>query len=131
MNKTCIYCEGALTKFKDYLICDKCKVVLFSKDISDDKKKSLINDYLTIVRADLLRKEELLHDIEQKYTLGETLTNDEKMIRNNLVQLNDIFTELDAAFKSNNTLNNKQIKGLLYRLLMISGWLSKNFGRNV
>ena len=131
MNKTCIYCDGTLPEFNGYIVCDKCKVVLFSNNILDDEKRCLIKDYLTTVRSDLSEKEEFLHAIEQKYIFGETLTKYEETVRNNLMEFNDVFTELDVALKSNDTVNNNHIKGLLYRLLMISEWLSKNFGRNV
>ena len=26
MNKTCIYCDGTLTEFNGYIVCDKCKI---------------------------------------------------------------------------------------------------------
>lgn len=128
MEKTCVFCDGILSVLNDYFVCDSCKTVCFSKDVSDSDKKKLIKNYFISIQGDLEKYSEFLHKLEQKYIDGILLTAEEQMIRNNLLEYNDIRTELEMYLSNNcGTLNKKHIKSLLYRLLTISEWLSATF----
>lgn len=131
MEKTCIFCDGILSVLNDYFVCDSCKTVCFSKDISDSDKKKLIKNYLISIQTGLEKHREFLHELEQKYINGVLLTAEEQIIRNNLLEFQDIRTELEMYLSNDSgTLNEKHIKSLLYRLLTISEWLSETFRRD-
>lgn len=131
MKNTCIYCDGTITALNGYLVCDSCKTVCFSKDISDSEKKKLIKNYVISIQTGLEKHREFLHELEQKYINGVLLTAEEQMIRNNLLEFQDIRTELEIYLNNDSgTLNKKHIKSLLYRLLVISEWLSATFRRD-
>lgn len=131
MEKNCIFCDGTITDLNGYVVCDFCKTVCFSKDISDSEKKKLIKNYFIFIQTGLEKHREFLHNLEQKYINGVLLTAKEQMIRNNLLEYQDIRTELEIYLTNDSgTLNKKHIKSLLYRLLKISEWLSATFGRD-
>ena len=130
MDKPCIYCEGATDEFLNFIVCNSCKTVCFTKNITDEEKTSLIEGYIKSIQCGLLKQQDFLHKIEQKHINGEKLSDKENEIRVNLLEFHNIRMELNIYKTGNgNTLNKKNIKNLLYRLLMISEWLSTNFAR--
>lgn len=131
MEKTCIFCDGILSVLNDYFVCDSCKTVCFSQDISDSDKKKLIKNYLISIQTGLEKHREFLYELEQKYINGVLLTEEQQIIRNNLLEFQDIRTELEMYLSNDSgTLNEKHIKSLLYHLLTISEWLSATFRRD-
>lgn len=131
MEKTCVFCDGIIKVLNGYFVCDSCKTVCFSKNITDSEKKKLIKNYFISIQIGLENHREFLHNLEQKYINGVLLTAKEQKIRNNLLEYQDIRTELEIYLNNESgTLNKKHIKSLLYRLLKISEWLSATFGRD-
>lgn len=131
MEKTCVFCDGVINILNGYFVCDSCKTVYFSKNITDLEKKTLIKNYLSSIQDDLVKHREYLYGLEQKYINGVSLTVEEEIILNNLLEFRDIRIELEMYLSINSgTLNKKHIKCLLYRLLIISEWLSATFRRN-
>lgn len=131
MEKTCIYCDGTITDLNGYFVCKTCETVCYSKNISDTEKKLLIKNYLFSIQTALGKHQPLLHELEQKYIDGVSLTSQEQIIRNNLMEFQDIRIELEMYLSNDSgTLNEKHIKSLLYRLLTISEWLSETFRRD-
>ena len=87
---------------------------------------------VSIMRAFVILRKYISNNLlEQKYINGVLLTAEVLIIRNNLLEFQDIRTELEMYLSNDSgTLNEKHIKSLLYRLLTISEWLSATFRRD-
>lgn len=72
-----------------------------------------------------------MHDIEQKHISGYALTDEEEVIRNNMIEFQDIRLELSARIKNRSHLNKEIERNLLYRLLILSEWFSKYFKEEI
>lgn len=131
MENTCIYCDGEFTNLNGYLVCNTCEIVYFSKNISPKQKRELIKKHLNNIQGKLKKHQTNLHTIDQKYVLKENLTEIEKEIYKNLSEFQSIRVELEMYIKGQSDLCKKQEQHLLYRLLVLSEWLSKHFESDV
>lgn len=127
----CKFCEMPTEIVEGVYVCNKCCTVSFSKDIGLDQKQQLIIEYLNNIQKQLLEQQDYLHIIEQKHVLGEELSETEFEIRKKITEFQSVRLELEAYIKSNSQLKEKNERNLLYRLLILSIWLSKYFRRDV
>lgn len=127
----CTFCENELSIQSEFYVCNNCHTVCFSKNISLKDKCSLILEYLSDIQEKVIAQQAYLHDIEQKHILGDILTPDEKVIRTNMIEFQDIRLELNTRIKNGSHLNNDIERNLLYRLLILSEWLSEYFKEEV
>lgn len=123
----CKFCEMPTEMVEGVYVCNECCTVSFSKDIGLDQKQQLIMEYLNNIQKQLLEQQDYLHTIEQKHVLGEELFE----IREKITEFQSLRLELEAHIKSNSQLKEKNERNLLYRLLILSKWLSKYFRRDV
>lgn len=126
----CKFCEKPTVKLGEFQVCNECYTVSFLKEITLVEKKHLILDYLNKFQCKALEQQDFLHDIEQKYILNKDLTPDEQEIRKNMAEFQAIRLELETYIKNGSQLCEKNERNLLYRLLILSEWLSKYFGRD-
>ena len=126
----CKFCEKPTIASGEFQLCNECHTVSFSKDITLEEKKYLILDYLNKIQCKVLEQQNFLHDIEQKYILNKALTPDEQEIRKNMAEFQTIRLELEMYINNGSQLCEKNERNLLYRLLILSEWLSKYFGRD-
>lgn len=127
----CKFCGKTAKLFKGIYVCDECRTVAFSKNISPKQKRELIKKYLNNIQKKLKKHQPNLHTIDQKYVLKENLTEIEKEIYENLSEFQSIRVELEMYIKSQSDLCKKREQHLLYRLLVLSEWLSKHFESDV
>lgn len=78
----------------------------------------------------MLEQQNFLHDIEQKYILNKDLTPNEQEIRKNIAEFQAIRLELEMYINNVSQLCEKNERSLLYKLIILSEWLSKYFGRD-
>lgn len=126
----CKFCGKPTEVVDDVNVCNECCTVSFFKDIGLDQKQQLIMEYLNNVQKQLLEQQDYLHAIEQKHILGEKLSATELEIREKMIEFQSVRLELEAYIKINSHLNEKNERNLLYRLLILSKWLSKYFRRD-
>lgn len=126
----CKFCEKSTIVSGKFWLCNECHTVSFFKDITLEEKKRLILDYLNNIQCKVLEQQNFLHDIEQKYILNKDLTPNEQEIRKNIVEFQAIRLELEMYINNGSQLCEKNERSLLYRLLILSEWLSKYFGRD-
>lgn len=126
----CKFCEKSTIVSGKFRLCNECHTVSFFKDIKLEEKKRLILDYLNNIQCKVLEQQNFLHDIEQKYILNKDLTPNEQEIRKNIAEFQAIRLELEMYINNGSQLCEKNERSLLYRLLILSEWLSKYFGRD-
>ena len=123
----CVCSKERLTTKNGYTICEEHKVVHFLGCCSNDEKKKKITDYLNTVQSAVMSRASEYYEIEKKYINKRELSEDEKSIRKHLVKFRDIRIELSVLLNEYDEFNDKRVKHLLYRLLMISEWLNETF----
>lgn len=127
----CTFCENELSTQSGFNVCNNCHTVCFSKKSALENKYSLILKYLSDIQEKVIAQQAYLHDIEQKHILGDILTPDEKVIRTNMIEFQNIRLELNTRIEHGSHLNDKTERTLLYRLLILSKWLSEYFKEEV
>ena len=78
----------------------------------------------------MLEQKDYLHSIEQRHINGEELTAKELEIRDNISEFQSIRSDLETYIKNDFQLSEKNARHLLYRLLVLSKWLSNYFRRD-
>ena len=126
----CKFCGKATKLLKGIYVCDECCTVSFSKNIELGQKQKLIIEYLNDIQTKVLEQKDYLHLIEQRYILGEELT-EELEIRDKISEFQSIRLDLETYIKNDFQLSEKNGKHLLYRLLILSEWLTKYFRRDI
>ena len=126
----CKFCGKETKLFKGFYICDECSTVSFSKDIEIKQKQKLITEYLNDIQEKVLEQKDYLHSIEQRHINGEKLTAEELEIRDNIYEFQSIRLDLETYIKNGFNLREKNCRHLLYRLLVLSEWLSNYFRRD-
>lgn len=125
MNDICISCEEKCTAFGNLSLCHNCKIVCYTQNTTN--RKDLIFNYLTKVQEKVLEEREDLYRIAQKEILGENFTSEEKVINDNIKEFQDIRKSLNTYLKENISLDDSEIRTLLYRLVILSDWLAAYF----
>ena len=126
----CRFCGKPSTKHEGVNVCKDCETVCFFENVSINEKHQKITEYLVKTQSQVLEQQNYFHQIEQKYLLGEILLPLEQEIRTNLLEFQSIRGELEVYIRDGAALNSKNERQLLYRLLMLSKWLSKYFRRD-
>lgn len=119
----CLFCGKPIEKKGQYFVCNDCKTVSFYAETDSETNRRRISGYLDRVQSAVIKKQDYLHEIEQKYLNGLYLTDNEKMIVKNLTEFQSIRSELSVRILGEISRENRDIKELLYRLLSISDWL--------
>lgn len=127
----CKFCGNELEILSGIDVCHNCHTVCFSNDISIEGKHSWVLEYLSNIQEKVVAQQAYLHDIEQKHILGSTLTDDEKVIRTNMIEFQDIHLEFNARIENGSHLNDETERKLLYRLLILSEWFTEYFKEEV
>lgn len=127
----CIFCANALSIQSGFYVCNDCHTVCFSKSSALENKYSLILKYLSDIQKKVIDRQAYLHDVEQKHISGYALTDDEEIIRKNMIEFQDIRLELNTRIAGCSQLNDKTERNLLYRLLILSEWFSEYFKEEV
>lgn len=127
----CIFCANALSIQSGFYVCNNCHTVCFSKSSALENKYSLILKYLSDIQKKVIDQQGYLHDVEQKHILGYALTDNEEIIRKNMIEFQDIRLELNTRIAGGSQLNDKTERNLLYRLLILSEWFSEYFKEEV
>ena len=122
MEILCRSCDQKVSEYCGYFVCDKCKIIVFTKEISDEEKKKLIVNYLHLTQAMILNNRDRIYNIDQKEINGDELSEEEREIRKTLIEFKDIRLELLLFFRNNEIINfrSRKISNLLYRLLHVS-----------
>lgn len=123
----CMFCNKPAVKLGEYYVCDECQTVCFSKNIPLEEKYYLIRNFLSDIQCGVLKQQDILRDIEQEYISRGELTHEEFEIRNKVAEFQSLRLELEFLINNNSQLCEKSDRNLLYRLLVLSEWLSKNF----
>lgn len=126
----CKFCGKETKLLKGVYVCDECSTVSFSKDIEIKQKQKLITEYLNDIQEKVLEQKGYLHSIEQRHINGEKLTAEELEIRDNIYEFQSIRLDLETYIKNGFNLREKNCRHLLYRLLVLSEWLSNYFRRD-
>ena len=126
----CKFCEKQTVEADGFWVCNECHTVSFLKDITAEERKNFVLDYLKNIQYKVLKQQDFLHAIEQKCILKEKLTPTEQEIRKNIDEFQSIRLELETYINNGSELYQKNERNLLYRLLILSEWLSKYFRRN-
>lgn len=126
----CKFCGKEAKLLKGVYVCDECSTVSFSKDIELKQKQKLITEYLNDIQEKVLEQKDYLHSIEQRHINGEKLTAEELEIRDNIYAFQSIRLDLETYIKNGFNLREKNCRHLLYRLLVLSEWLSNYFRRD-
>lgn len=126
----CKFCGKETKLLKGVYVCDECSTVSFSKDIELKQKQKLITEYLNDIQEKVLEQKDYLHSIEQRHINGEELTAKELEIRDNISEFQSIRSDLETYIKNDFQLSEKNARHLLYRLLVLSKWLSNYFRRD-
>ena len=126
----CKFCGKETKLLKGVYVCDECSTVSFSKDIELKQKQKLITEYLNDIQEKVLEQKDYLHSIEQRHINGEKLTAEELEIRDNIYEFQSIRLDLETYIKNGFNLREKTCRNLLYRLLVLSEWLSNYFRRD-
>lgn len=127
----CTFCENELSIQSGFYVCNNCHTVCFSKSSALENKYSLISKYLSDIQEKVIDQQVFLHDIEQKHISGYALTDEEEVIRNNMIEFQDIRLELNTRIAGGSQLNDKTERKLLHRLLILSEWFSEYFKEEV
>lgn len=127
----CIFCANALSIQSGFYVCNDCHTVCFSKSSALENKYSLILKYLSDIQKKVIDQQAYLHDVEQKHISGYALTDEEEIIRKNMIEFQDIRLELNTRIAGCSQLNDKTERNLLYRLLILSEWFSEYFKEEV
>ena len=125
MSKKCIFCDNALSKKGEYLVCNNCKVVLFENDIDFETKKKLITNYLETTTKQIEQKNDYLHFIDQKHFDKKPLDEKEQNVFDCISTFNEIKVGLLMCIDNVERLNEEKSRKLLYGLLMLSEKLEK------
>ena len=126
----CRFCGNPSTKYEGVNVCKDCETVCFFENVSINEKHQKITEYLGEIQSRVLEQQDYFHRIEQKFLSGEILLPLEQEIRTNLLEFQSIRGELEVYIRDGSALNSKNDRQLLYRLLMLSKWLSKYFRRD-
>lgn len=128
-KNVCRFCGGNLTMHKEYYVCEKCKTVSFIDRITDSNE---IWDKILryIAAADMARakKQELLHSICQKSINHEPLSEEEKSLKKFAIEYADTTLAIKFLAERNTHLSNKNLRELLYKLLLLSENINEYFG---
>lgn len=123
-NFKCEFCDSPSERYEDIYICKACETVCFFTDCPLDEKHRKVKTYLGEIQSQILEQQEYLHQIEQKRILQVTLSNLEEEICEKMSEFHSICMELEKLIKDGSKLCTKSDRQLLYRLLMMSKWLS-------
>ena len=126
----CKFCGKETKLLKGVYVCYECSTVSFSKDIELKQKQKLITEYLNDIQEKVLEQKDYLHSIEQRHINGEKLTAEELEIRDKIYEFQSIRLDLETYIKNGFNLREKNCRHLLYRLLVLSEWLSNYFRRD-
>lgn len=124
----CKFCERPTEMMEGIYVCNECCTVSFSKNIKLEQKQKLIEEYLNDIQKKILEQQDYLYTIGEKYNLGEKLSVTEFEIFEKLTEFQSVQLDWEIYINSNSHLNEKDERKLLYRLLVLSKWLSKYFG---
>lgn len=127
----CKFCDNELSIQSGFYVCNSCHTVCFSKSSALENKYSLILKYLSDIQEKVIDQQAFLHDIDQKLISGYALTDEEEVIRKNMMECKNVHSELNTRIASGSQLNDKTERNLLYRLLILSEWFSEYFKEEV
>lgn len=127
MSIKCGICDGVLQDYRGYYICPHCKAMHYVKGIHSNESVAMIKNYLNSVQKEIIKRDDEFYNLEQKYIDGSSLTESERLTRTNLINFHAIRIEIEAFLEQGASLKDDRIRGLLYRLLMLSEWLSATF----
>lgn len=123
----CKFCGKPLVEKREFHVCDECETVGFFKEVALAETRGLISDYLKNIQCKVMEQQDFLHKIEQKYISHKYLTPDEQEIRKNILEFQSIRIELEVHVRNTSLFREKYERNLLYRLLILSEWLSNYF----
>ena len=124
----CKFCGKPTEMVEGIYVCNECCTVSFSKNIKLEQRQKLIEEYLNDIQKKILEQQDYLYTIAKKHNLGEELSVTEFEIFEKLNEFQSVRLDLEIYIKFNSHLNEIDERKLLYRLLVLSKWLSKYFG---
>ena len=122
-----MFCERPADMLDGIYVCHECQTVCFSKDIEPEEKRHLVSTYLNDIQSKVTSQRDYLYDIENKRFQGNELTAAEAEIVENMLEFQMLRKELNEHIKNDSPLYDKHSRKLLYKLLILSNWLSKYF----
>ncbi len=120
----CVFCDSPLESIQGYQICRKCQMVVLDNSFKNEEIICRVRTYLIDIQHKLQTKRNDLYRIEQKYISKEELSQDEITIREKLTEFRSLKNELEFLLGNGSQLNKKSERQLLYKLLMLSSWLT-------
>lgn len=126
VEKTCRFCGSPVTERGQYYICTNCESVCFTGSVDNKAIKEMITQHLAEVQDMLDKRGHCLHNVAQKSIDGK-LAKSEEEIYTKLSLFTSIRKELSTYLSDDITLSDPHIHQLLYKLLIISEWIS-SFG---
>ena len=124
----CIFCGKPTEMVEGIYVCNECCTVSFSQKNELEQRQKLVEEYLNNIQKKLLEQQDYLHTIVQKHTSGEELSITEHEIFEKLTEFHSVRLGLEIYINFNSHSNEIDERKLLYRLLVLSKWLSKYFG---
>ncbi len=118
--KDCLFCGSNVDEIKGYIVCKNCKILYLTKGINTNAIKKSVSEYLKTIQDKINLHSEEYHDLEQRFTLKQPLTENELKLRNCLNTFKDIKIEWEFILSNNISLSDELVRKMLYKLLVIT-----------
>lgn len=119
MEKLCVFCDNAVEKHNTYTLCHNCQAICYTTALNNTEILGMINEHIHLLLHKASNLGVDLHVLEQKYMLGQPLTDEEISLRSLLLQLQDIRLEV-SVYSPTDDLHDLKFRKIAYRLIYLS-----------